>query len=113
MPKRSIRCWLCGERGHTSLPAMKATGNMTLLLAVAPSFKWPRTRTRVPGQKEKTVQSKKRYVCLKCVISYDMELSPGGFINLFYKEPAWVREAEKKAQRKRRRPSKAKPDGGL
>jgi len=111
MPKASIRCWLCGVRGHTSKPAMEATGNKTLLLAVAPHFKWPRIRTQIPGRKMSAVQSKKRYVCLQCVITYDMKLAPGGFINLFYKEPAWIREVEKQAKRKRRHPSKARPDG--
>lgn len=126
MPKASIRCWLCGVRGHTSKPAMEATGNKTLLLAVAPSFKWPRVRTQIPGQKMSAAQSKKRYVCPKCVVLHarkevDVCKKDGGgfysmlpalaFIELFYDEPAWVRDAEKQAKRKHRRPSKARPDG--
>jgi len=100
---------------------MKATGNMTLLLAVAPSFKWPRVRTRIPGTAPKAVQSKKRYVCLGCIVKRGIELcgyvgiiytlSSEDFIEVFYKEPAWVREAEKQAKRKHRHPSKARPDG--
>lgn len=110
MPKASIRCWLCGIRGHTSKPAMNVTGNTTLLLSVAPSFKWPRVRTQIPGQKMKVVQSKKRYVCLKCVMLHAL-LPALTFIELFYKEPAWVRAAEKKVEHKRRHPSKTKPNG--